>query len=468
MYYLISFVILIISYYLFKKCSGTMAFNRLNMISYIFYLQLFLFSFIGSVLVVNKVDNHYMINRLAFESSRFYGWVSIMYVMIAMPIGMLLANYFLKNFNTRILFSRYAGKLIEPVVSMKDSYMRFPLLVLSAISIFACVYTFYVIKTIPILYVFKGSGPEILARMRIEASREFGGNIIFRNLFAIMLTPVLSYISYAYYKMSKSKKDFVWFELMFFSSIMILTYNIAKSPLVTYLIGFLLLHILIEGSVSKKLFIFAGFISFVILAYLYLSTMGLGISDFASLVTSVNQGIPGRILLSQSAGTFFSFDIFPDRHNFLGITSLSNILSGIFSIEKSDRSARIIMSIVMPSAIEEGTGGVMNTLFIGESWANFGLIGVVFAPIWVGFVIQWSYVTILKSKKTPLMLALMVYLTISWPVTGGFNDFIYNMSILTMLAMFMLIIGSAVLLRIFKTGKKHVMFLQGNRQKRND
>lgn len=124
---------------------------------------------------------------------------------------------------------------------------------------------------------------------------------------------------------------------------------------------------------------------------------------------------------------------------------------------KNDRSARIIMSIIMPSAVEDGTGGVINSLFIGEAWANFGLAGVIFAPFWVGFVIQWSYILLLKTAKTPLFLALTVYLTLKWPVTGGFNDFIYNAGIVTMLLIFIMIISSSLMLRMINSGKKYIV-----------
>ena len=43
---------------------------------------------------------------------------------------------------------------------------------------------------------------------------------------------------------------------------------------------------------------------------------------------------------------------------------------------KSIRPARIVMSIINFLGIEAGTAGVMNTLFIGEAYANFGWLRV--------------------------------------------------------------------------------------------
>ena len=199
-----------------------------------------------------------------------------------------------------------------------------------------------------------------------------------------------------------------------------------------------------------------------LLIFLYISVMGSNLERIPDLFIKFNEGISGRILLSQSAGTFFSFDIFPVQNNFLGFSSFSNVISEIFSIDKSDRSARIIMSIIMPSAIDDGTGGVINSLFVGEAWANFGLIGVLLSPFWVGFVIQWSYISILRSKKTPIFLALMVYLTLKWPITGGFNDFIYNAGIVMMFLVFSLIIFFSIFLRIINTGERYFLRIRAD------
>ena len=458
MFYLIaSLAVLAVSFSLFKKAAGTMALNKLNMPSYIFYFHFFSMSFWGSILVVNHIDNHYLINRLAYDSSRLYGWLAIMYSMICVPAGMLIANIFFKNHDMKKLTDSYAKSRIIPLLSEKDSYIKFFLLLLSAISVFSVMYTFKSIGTIPILSLVKGESAKFLAKLRIDSSRGFQGNVYIRNIFAIGLTPILSYIAFAYYKMTKSKKDLLWFLIMVVAGVMISTYSLEKSPLLIYMIGFLLLKTLIDGRVSKKLFVFTGLALMTILILAYIFIMGADTDKIYKLFLSPNTGITGRIILSQSAGTFFSFDIFPARHDFLGISSFSNLVSEIFAMPKSDRSARIIMSIIMPSAVEEGTAGVMNSLFIGEAWADFGLAGVLFSPFWVGFVIQWSYILLLKAEKTPLFLALAVYLTLKWPVSGGFNDFVYNASIVTMLFVFIIIISSALMLRMINTGKHYII-----------
>ncbi len=106
------------------------------------------------------------------------------------------------------------------------------------------------------------------------------------------------------------------------------------------------------------------------------------------------------------------------------------------------------MTIVNSKGIENGTAGVVNSLFVAEAWANWGFYGVLISPIIVGMVIQIIFLFFLTHKKTPFMVGLFTYISIKLPVTGGFNDFIYNA------VMFSIIIILFVTYLIAKSVKK--------------
>ena len=90
------------------------------------------------------------------------------------------------------------------------------------------------------------------------------------------------------------------------------------------------------------------------------------------------------------------------------------------------------MEYFNPSAVEEGTAGVMNALFVGEAYANWGLIGVAAAPFVVAFPFSLALGLLLRLRKSPasmtLYLALFIFFTGS--IQGGFVDYIYNVSAL--------------------------------------
>ena len=91
---------------------------------------------------------------------------------------------------------------------------------------------------------------------------------------------------------------------------------------------------------------------------------------------SYNSGITGRILISQVSSLYQHFEIFPSDHPFIGFSSLSKVLP---LSHFSDRSGRIVLETTTPGFAD--LGGVYNTLFIGEAYANFGWWGVFNTPV---------------------------------------------------------------------------------------
>lgn len=448
-YIFISIIVLAISIRLFGKVSGSLALTKLNMISWVFYYNLLLQSFIGSVLIVTKVDNHYLINKLQFDSTRLYGWLSVQYSMIMLPLGMLFVLYAFGLRSNKKLFKTYITSSIKPLLSKKDSYIKIPFYVLSFLSVLSVLYVLASLKSNPLLGILQGLDTLALAGLRQDAGRGFSGNMYVKNIFALGLTPILSYIAFSYYRIEKNRKNLIVFLTLFILSFFILTYDLSKSPLVRYILGFLFLSVVINGGIRKKTLVifFTSSITLIILMYFAISK----VTD-PRILFSFNSGIGGRILLSQAAGTYFSFDLFPSNIDHIGLNSISRYISGVFGVEYSERSARLIMEHINPKAVSAGVAGVINSLFIGEAWANFGFMGVLIAPFYVGMVIQIQFYAILKLPKTPVLLGLYIFLLMKNPVTGGFNDYFYNMGMFIVIFIFLLIVSSGKILKLIKRG----------------
>ena len=62
-------------------------------------------------------------------------------------------------------------------------------------------------------------------------------------------------------------------------------------------------------------------------------------------------------------------------------------IENLFRKQEHVRSAELVMGYADPAAVAANRTGVMNTLFIGEAWANFGWLGFYLSPIVVGFVV---------------------------------------------------------------------------------
>ena len=93
MIYLVSLIIIFISFVIFSNVSGGMAPNKINMISIIFYFYLMLMSYPGAVLIANGYGSNPALNHIS-DAIRFKGWLLVSYVMISVPIGIYLSKFF--------------------------------------------------------------------------------------------------------------------------------------------------------------------------------------------------------------------------------------------------------------------------------------------------------------------------------------------------------------------------------------
>lgn len=423
----ISTFTIIVSTLLFKRAAGSLNPLKPNMISYIFYYNLIIQTVIGSIIIALYADGDHYVIRNVSSDARLYGWLSVNYMMIAMPIGMLLSKFlFSPSISIKNRLLNYTNDEIN-LSFIGHKSLKYSIWVFTLISIIACLYVYYIIGYFPFFKIFDISAL-MASELRILASREFSGNIYFKNFFALLMMPILSYMWLFYYFKTRSKWDLITFLLTFVMSLSILYYDFSKSPILTYILSFIFVYFYGKGKVNKRVAIL-GVLTVIMLLYILYNFMGLSKDAFISF----NDGPIGRTILGQAAGLYMMLDIFPTSHPFIGFSSISQLLSTIFGIDYIDRAARITMIEFNPHGVDAGTAGVMNSIFIAEAWANFGLTGLIIAPIWVGFVIQTLYIYFLKSPKTPFHLAFFVAFSLGGAITGGFNEYFYNPRVILVL-----------------------------------
>lgn len=436
---LLSILVCFVAAKLYKRSAGSLKFTQINMISFIFYFDLIIFSYLGSIVILlftNAEFNNLIDNIFGGEATKILVWECISYAIIAIAVGMMIANAFF-NFNAKEI-ERYHAKPIQSLFSPHDSYVKIPLYFLSVICILSVLYTFISIGTIPLIKSFSISDPNDVLAMRAAADRDFSGNVYIKNFFGLLLTPILCYISYCYYLMDKSLKNKLWFYIMFFFAFLILTYDASKSPFVRFLTGFIFLRILMTGKISFKRFFWLFLLMILLLMVIY---MVIAKQDIMTIFFSYNSGITGRILVGQVSSLYQHFEIFPSDHAFLGFSSISKVLP---LSHYSDRSGRIVLEITTPGFAE--VGGVYNTLFLGEAYANFGWLGVILSPLWIGFLIQTLHIILLRLPKSPLFIGLFVFFSYTSNITGGINEYIYNIQYLLLVITFIAVWVAAFLL----------------------
>jgi len=433
-----TFSIGFISICLFSKSIGSFSLSRLNMVSYIFYKDVFLFTFVGVALVILNIDSvldlyFWAITGHVSQESRYYGWLTTLYFLVAFPFGMILSNIlFLQKYNNRQTFETYVDKPTRTLFSEKDSIVFFVLLIMSIFAMLCVFYVYYYLERIPLLAAIKGADAAALAGLRTDAKIGFKGVAAVKDILAVKLPPLLSYIVYCYAKSFGGVKYKMLFRLLFFVTFLSLTYNLEKAPFILYLVGFLIVRVVLGERLKVRVVFYWFCFLLLLLAILFVFVMGKGNS--AEIIGALAQ----RVLVAQTAGIFLVFEYFPVQNDFLGFSAVSNLFASLQGEEKL-HYGRVLYEHYNYSVVEAGTAGYIVANLVAESWALFGIAGVAILPVWAGFFICTLSNVILKLPKTPIFIGLYSYMALNFSVTGGVSHFIYSLVLLSPV-MFVLLI----------------------------
>lgn len=414
--------------YFSKLAAGTLSLKKINIVSFAYY-NLLIFAFIGSSLVYLGFRDHYLIQKVnEINIDKTYYFIS--YTLIMFPLTIYLFNRLFGLNKCNKKYNLYLQRKID--INKHDSGIFFLIAMLTLIGGVAFCYMFIKIGYFPLLRVFNSNFS--LARERIILTNNFAGNSYIRNILVLTLIPMLSYISYIYMRVTKKQKWKIMFAVLFLLSIICKTYNFEKAPIIYYLFYFYILEIVMGNVKSIKKIIIIGITIGSIILFMYYFWLG-----YDGNILSISHGPGGRIFLTQIATMFLHVETFPGRVDFLYGQSLPKIIGILFGVGNyGNRSGRVVMEQFNASGIENGTAGVMNTIFSGEAYANWGFLGIIIAPIIVGILYSIVYSFIINQNKNPLLI--MVYLTFfiyySSMILGGFVDFFYNFALIFLVLLF--------------------------------
>lgn len=423
MYGLLGILVMIISAYLFKKAAGGLSILKLNLINMVYY-SMFIFQGIGTCLIAFGFREHYLIKKVNIPESFDKAYLGLSIAMLLIPIVVILFNK-KKNINIKQEYDLYIKKRI--INNDSDRTYKI-ILILTFISIVTIIYVMCYIGYVPLFKMFFGNIN--FATERINISRGFAGNQYIRNLLGNIMIPFLSYISYTYARSSKKKKWIIPTVILIICSILMKTSDFAKSPLVMYIATFILIEILLNKISFKKIMLVA-LVGMSIIIGSYIS-----IGGYNGKYLSLTNGPLSRTLITQTGTMILHFDAFPTKNDYLYGSSFPKEIGILFGAKQENiRSARKVMEIYNRKAVQNGTAGVMNTLYIGEAYANFGFIGIIFSSIWIGLVLAFIMKKLIYSKKTALNIALysQVSMILVSCLQGGVIDYFYNIAILFIL-----------------------------------
>ena len=92
---LLSLLVCLVAARLYKFSAGSLKITQVNMISYIFYFDLLIFSYLGSIVILlfnNAEFNNLIDNILGGPKTKLLVWECISYAIIAIAVSMIIAN----------------------------------------------------------------------------------------------------------------------------------------------------------------------------------------------------------------------------------------------------------------------------------------------------------------------------------------------------------------------------------------
>lgn len=423
MFILVIFIF-IISTFLFYKASGTLNPGKLSVISCIYYIFM-LQSFIGISLIMLGFDEHYTLDYLINSERSIYITAYVVWgVALVLPLFMIL---FEKLFRIDIQkeYNTYISKKAQT-----DKTNVFFAVFLAASVILLILLAGFLLKIgyIPALRLLHSPEGFDFALERSRIGETYFIHPYISNILILSVIPLFSYISFAYAMTVKKWQWIILALVMFVASIIVKTYKFEKSPVVFHLMIYVLIYMYLHGGIKKSyMFMIAGLMAAIIVAF-YFAT------GFDGTLLDIYNGPLGRTLFTQVGTLAYCFDMFPSLFGFLGGRSFTPTILKVIGIDSGEylRSAKLTMAFYGSEKVYDGSAGVMNTLFVGEAYSNWGFGGILVSVAWVALIIVLFVLLILRLKKTPGTVVLFAMITVRFAtmLEGGFCDFVYSFDLI--------------------------------------
>jgi len=365
-------------------------------ISKVFYLTYLIIVYIPSIFVYFSVAGQFKIAFLAATTL----------TLIFFPLGALTINVILGNY--KITDRTYYEK---PLVSLPigESYWRhtFSWFLLSSI-IFLIAYLLVAPKIALFEAILHPHSYLYLAEAREKSFKLLEVSGILKYLFTwlrVLILPYLSLIAFLYWQ--NTHKTF-WRWLFFISLIIALFYaslSLAKMP-VAWVVLLLAAsyYVARQGNISIKMvilfilliFIFPVFVAFIVMPW----------SEITAGYSLIITGIFRRVFWVPAWVLYHYFEVFPEDVGFLYGRSMG--LFNLFQHESFFPVANFVYHYMNPE--KALAHGLANAPFIGNLYADFGLIGVIGGSFFIGMLSEFLHNYLTKKSKEPFYVATYVYL----------------------------------------------------------
>lgn len=270
---------------------------------------------------------------------------------------------------------------------------------------------------------------------RSMMGNDFAGKYHWYSLVIHNLANILTFSFFSIYLLARKKVYLFTFVLTFLVSAFTALMATEKAPFAWLLIGLFLVYVLMTSNgrypLKKLLIFFPIVLTFMALSYVVF----MGFSELGRVFSSLFS----RIFAGSIAPAYNYLEFFPQHQEFLLGASFPNP-AGILPHEPFELTKEI-NNWLNPSMIESGIVGSMPTVFWGEAYANYGLIGVLIVPFIIGFLLYFVEVIISIFIDTPFKVGFYVWVLLHYKDLSvtGFSKYFIDFHLIVLAFVFILI-----------------------------
>ncbi|MBL4900939.1 MAG: oligosaccharide repeat unit polymerase [Colwellia sp.] len=281
--------------------------------------------------------------------------------------------------------------------------------------------------------------------VRSDMGNNFSGKYHWYSLFMHTISSFVSFSLLSAWLISKRKLlgalSFISFCVSSFSMIM----ATQKGPFVWFILGMFFTFVLTKQNGRLSIIKLVPIAVIGLGALLLADITFMGSSGVGSALSSVfSRAFSGGITPS-----YFYLEYFPKHQDYLLGRSFPNP-GGLLPYEPFHLTVEVA-DWVFPHMVKTGIVSTMPAVFWGESYANFGLVGILFFPFIIGFFISLMVFFFNKLRTSPVTIGMTVWMMLHYKqlASTGISGFIIDRRLYILLLLVIVILATSNRLKLF-------------------
>lgn len=302
---------------------------------------------------------------------------------------------------------------------------------ISIVSIINTIFLLFFLSLLPVIPIFHiGSGSEFIMNSRIESAFDLPSWVYGFRRVLIYFLPIFFLYTLALRNIIHVPRWVLFINGV--NAIFILGYSTEKAPLLYLILAvFFLKNNFNNYNLSFGRLLPIGGAVFGILFLMFMFFYNNEINDVLSLLF-------GRLFVAQIAGSYLSVEYYGNIAPFKFFDAILFRIDSLLGNVPTMQTSEELVWYYYRDLYDSNLWKNVNSFIIQGAWANFGIIGVILAPIWCASIIYFCCIYLFKRAKTASSLAVYSYSAIFMvSLSTNFNNFIYSSGfILTILIWF--------------------------------